>query len=359
MTQQMTEQMIEFEKWKITYLEQQKKDRLLLRLDHEKVMQKQRLDHEAEIYKYKVEVEKMQQESRSTRKEKSPSMVYDEEDIIFNIDTLFGEGKDCNIGKLAKTAAWTASKNQADSLDLLLSSNPKYSEYKISILPTDTKSKKIRGLLHMLLWAHSVSARAARWPQAPDMELIAAIKNEILAKIGKFEAQSLQAVLDFLQSVWKEKISNSIDLDTTLVSEYIDNTCAQYLKEREYLEEVRTEKNPFLIAVTNKLIELDPDFNPAPVINYIKTIIQRERGGFSKSKAVAFYVSRNCYKNKIHPLFVDKYDKEEWTERHNMIACELQTKLMSILEPVEESVQTEYMKFENLRKERGVIDKVW
>lgn len=359
---------LEFEKWRITYLEQQKKDRMLLRFDHEKSMQKARLDHETEIYKYKLEIEKLKAESASIAKkssskksdasEQKPS--YTEEDYQFNQDTLYGEGKDCHIGRLSKTPAWSASKNLATKLDNLLLTDNRYSKYKNLLDSEDLKKYRTRSLIHALLWAHCISARTARWPEAPDLDLITKIQAEVLATLNKYGGKPIQIVLDFLKEIWATEVSQSVELDTTLVGDYIDKVCEEYLSNKTQYDDVKMENSPFVKAIVEKLTEIDPEFKPQPLIDYLKKVKLRNFIDRKKSRSAAHYLAQCYYRHIIHPFYRDTYDEVSWAKDYSLkLSHQLQQKMMEILLPIEASVEDEYIKYENLRRQRGVIDKEW
>lgn len=359
---------LEFEKWRITYIEQQKKDRMLLRFDHEKAMQKARLDHESEIYKYKLEIEKLKASqvpvrssggSRSSSADSAPRKVFSDEDIEFSNKTLYDEGKDCHLGKLAKTPAFHASKIKADELEKKFFNDKTFEKYKIQLDKEDFKKHRIKSLIHFLLWAHSISARAAKWPDAPDMDLITKIQEEIITKLDKYSAKPIQIILDFLQEIWKEEISETIDLDTTLVGDYIDRVCEDYRKKTAYLDEVRMENSPFVKIMVEKLKELDSEFDPQPLINHLKAVKLRDYISRKKSDKVTFYVAHHYYRYKVHPLLKDKYDEVTWCKEGNFLVHELRDMLSKILDPLEDEVQDEYVLFERKRRERGVLDSVW
>ena len=356
---------IEFKQWRITYLEQQKKDRLLLRLDHEKAMQKARLDHETEVYKYKLEIEKLKAETvskSSTRSTKSSSeeskKSFSEEDMQFNQETLYNEAKECHLGKLSKTPAWSASRNKADKLDRLLLNSSQFTKYKILLPEEDLKKYRTKGLITAILWAHSMSTRAARWPDAPDMDLVSRVLSEITAIIDKYEGQTIKIIMDFLKEVWKDEVS-SVDMDTTLIGDYIDKACEEYLKTSCYLDEVRMENSPFVKAVVEKLTEIDPEFRPEILINHLKATKLKDLLCKKKSQQVSFYMAHHYYKYIVHPFYRDTHDEDSWAKEHEQNKFKLRDELLKILEPIEDAVQDEYVKYENLRRKRGVIDKVW
>lgn len=360
---------IEFEKWRISYLEQQKKDRLLLQLDHDKIMQREKLAHETEIYKYKVEIQKLRAEAasymgksparKSSNKTTTTYEEFSEEDRQFSAQTLFHEGKECHIGKLAKTPAYHASKNKADRLDKLFFNDSQFAKYKVLLDKEDHKKFRIRGLIHAILWAHSISARASKWPDAPDMDLVTKIQEEIMNKLSKYEAKPIQIVMDFLHEVWDKEVSDTHSIDVTLVGEYIDRVCEDYRKKRDYLDEVRMENSPFVKIMAEKLLEIDPEFKVELLVDHLRRIPLRNYIAKKKSDRVTFYVAHHYYKHIIHPFYKDTHDKLSWTKEHDNIAFELRRTLSEILDPLEAVVEDEYILYEAKRRERGVLDKIW
>lgn len=357
---------IEFEKWRISYLEQQKKDRLLLQHDHEKVMQREKLAHETEIYKYKVEIQKLRAEAASyvgkssaRKSSNSPTEPISEDDRQFSTQTLFYEGKECHIGKLAKTPAYHASKNKAERLDKLFFNDAQFAKYKLLLDKSDHKKFRIRGLIHAILWAHCVSSRASRWPDAPDMDLVTKIQEEIMNKLSKYEAKPIQVVMDFLHEVWDKEVSDTHHIDVTLVGEYIDRVCEDYRNKVSYLDEVRMENSPFVKVMVEKLREIDPEFKSNLLIDHLRSIPLRNYIAKKKSDRVTFYVAHHYYKHIIHPFYRDTHDELSWAKEHNTIALKLRRELSEILDPLEATVEDDYILYESKRRERGVLDKIW
>lgn len=376
---------VDYEKWRIMYLEQQKKDRLVLKLNNKRAMQKDRLDQELDVYKHKVKLEELRTEVELKKLESSQAQVteittttkkattkleknreevkaveaFSEEDIEFNSETLYDEGKDVHMGKIAKTPSFHASKVFSETLDRALHQEEVGRKFRQDLDAEDKKKGRTRALIQSLLWAHSVSARSERWPEAPDKDMIPRIKDEIITKLNRYEGKAIHIIMGFLQSIWKDKVGQNVEMNISIVSDYVNKMCEDYKAKTIYLDEVRMENSPFVKIMVEKIKEIDPEFNEAPLIQYLKNIKLRDILMKKKADAVTFFLAYNYYRYRIHPYYKDTHDDVLYRKEEHKIAAELRDKLSAALDKYEEEVQKEYIQFENLRRNRGVIDKVW
>lgn len=162
------------------------------------------------------------------------SEEFTEEERKFNLETSFRRLGDTEIGKIAKTRLWSATKLQTNEL----LDNHKDLSKDIS---------KLKVLIHHMLWASSLAHRAERWPQAKDMGSLLNAKQDLKLKLDSHTDEELINAVNFIQEYWGSICSDpDLYFNTTLMGHRLDEAMALKKKQDKISADYNVLNSPFI-----------------------------------------------------------------------------------------------------------------
>lgn len=233
---------------------------------------------------------------------------YSEEDLRFNYQTGFGELVPTDIGKVAKTKLWRATKNKSELL---------FTEHKSIIVKKFGSAEKVsrfKTLLHCFLWSSSVSARAEYWPNAKDIDYVISTKSEIESRLHKYTPFEIIKAFEFYREYWSAIFPDfSSELNTTLLADVLDKAYETAAKKSKATIEYNCIEAPLVKEILALYPEIDKEQlkNRIEVnnFNYIDSIRQELFGAFKKARPRSIPETGNDWKMDI-PTFLPQYRKE-------------------------------------------------
>jgi hypothetical protein len=159
---------------------------------------------------------------------------FTEEERKFNAETSFRRLGDTEIGKIAKTRLWNATKLQTNEL---LDNHKDLSK---DIL-------KLKVLIHHMLWASSLAHRAERWPQAKDIGSLLNARQDLKLKLDSHTDEQLIEATRFIQEHWGSICPNpELYFNTTLMGVRLDEALALKKKQDRVLAGYNVLNSPFI-----------------------------------------------------------------------------------------------------------------
>lgn len=159
---------------------------------------------------------------------------FTEEERKFNAETSFRRLGDTEIGKIAKTRLWNATKLQTNEL---LDNHKDISK---DIL-------KLKVLIHHMLWASSLAHRAERWPQAKDIGSLLNARQDLKLKLDSHTDEQLIEATRFIQEYWGSICPNpELYFNTTLMGARLDEALALKKKQDRVSADYNVLNSPFI-----------------------------------------------------------------------------------------------------------------
>ena len=303
---------IEFEKWKITFIENQKMHRLTTQHEHEFKMCKFKQAHELEALKIQLEIEQHRSASRQVsapRAQKTTTPEFTEEDEEFNKTSLYMLGKPSTVGKLSISKCQSDSKTLAEPLAGKFSSMSAYKHLYERFDKEDLKKGRVSTLIHQLLYVSAASSRLERWPDCKDADYADKVKTDVLQKLETYSPKALHLTIEFLNAAWSSLICESTSLNLSLIQEYLDEKIPPFLEHEEGAEEVRIKNHPLLKAYIERLKQDYPIENEDEFWRW--AAFQKMTSLSCKSTLVHWHATK-CYQNYVPHHLKDQYTIEQW-----------------------------------------------
>lgn len=233
---------------------------------------------------------------------------YSEKEIEMNLSTGFGELVPTDIGKVAKTKLWRATKNKTELICREFNAEVR------QMFPNTEKITRLKTLLHCFLWSSSISARADFWPNAKDIDYVISAKSEIESKLNGYEPEDIVNAFEFFRKHWGSIFPNSaVTLNTTLIADVLDRAFESCTKEKVLREKYSPLEAPFVQEILSIYPNLDKESVAKRIevnkFNYVDSLRQELFSLYRKARPASIPETGNDWKMDI-PSFLTTYKNE-------------------------------------------------
>lgn len=274
--------------------------------------EKEITEREITVARLKNDKSAKPQPSNSKEEEQNEIGKFSAEDIIFNEYTGYGELVPTDIGKVAKTKLWRASKNKAEAI---------YNDHKAIIalkFGTAERSSRLKTLLQCFLWSSSISARATRWPNAKDSDYVISGKSEISSRLNSFTSEDIVKAFEFYREHWSAIFPNyEIELDTSLIAEVLDRAYSEVKANSKISSELDPLESPYIKEMIQRFPVLEPDKLKKRIIvlayNYPAAVQQELFSSYKNQRPDVIPDTGNDWKTEI-PVYISDYKKHIETQ---------------------------------------------
>lgn len=285
-------------------------------------------------FAHELKIEELRLSGSSSRRSspvKSDS-EFSEEDRKFNEISSYGACTDKHLGMISKTRIWEGANERAGKLF----ENWYFHIRENNILPLkDLKEARIKMLLLLFLWASGCSHRAAKWPDAPDINYITPLKKEMEERLSKFSKHSIVAAYESLKVFWKEiNDYEQCPFNVTLIGEVLDEAYT-------YVSEKTVEESKYDIKNSPLFSEFEKTF-PYVSLEILEKYYTKNRKNFVAAGVGAL---RKVFTTTLPEELEHRYSTTEWPKKWHLHIATFEEKWQQQLYEILNSTREEQDKW--------------
>lgn len=301
-------------------------------LEHDRWCLEAKFAHEIRLEELRLSHRRGSNQVNKQESASESNSFISEEDIKFNELSSYGYCTIKHIGLIAKTKVWEGANERASKLF-----EQWYGHIQDNnIIPLkDLKEGRIKTLLLAFLWGSGCAHRAAKWPEANDINLVDNIKKELRERFSKFSKHSIVAAYESLKVYWKEfNDYEQCPFNSTFIAEILDDAY-QYVSQKSSEESKTDIKNSPLFS------EFERQF-PHVQLTTLEKYYVKNRYNFVAAGVGAL---RRAFTTTCPTELEHKFSSSEWPKKWHQYIASYEPKWQKQLTQIQQQTKEDQEKW--------------